>query len=162
MSHRSHDEASSTPGDSPGVDPTPPSCACETGPCPCADDLVRLRADFENFRRRSTREMLEVADRATGELVTGLLDVLDSLGLAQAHGADPALEKIGRQLGDRLSTAGLRPVNALGMPFDPVVHDAIHHEASEDYDVPTVDKVVRPGYYWRDRLLRPATVEVRG
>jgi molecular chaperone GrpE len=138
--------------------------------------LQRLQADFENYRKRVSRQQADVSARAAAELVAKLLPVLDTFDLAVAHlsgepaeGEAPGAEEAGAldqarsQLMDALEREGLERVGEVGVPFDPVVHDAVAHAESDGTDPgPTVDEVLRAGYRWRGQVLRPAMVRVRG
>jgi molecular chaperone GrpE len=130
--------------------------------------LVRLRADYDNLRRRSEREREEFELHANGELVGRLLPVMDNLERALAANAssdpkDPLREglvMIHRQLSEQLSQAGLRPIDAVGRPFDPNLHDAFATESSSDHPANTVLEEMQRGYLFQDKVLRPALVKV--
>jgi molecular chaperone GrpE len=136
--------------------------------------LQRVQADFENYRKRVLRQQEEQADRGVFDLVGKLLPVLDVLDLAQAHldSGEGAADDVGQVLKgaralllDTLAKEGLERVDAPDVPFDPTIHDAVAHAASEGTDaseVPMVDEVLRAGYVWRAKVLRPAMVRVRG
>lgn len=144
--------------------------------------LQRMKADFDNYRKRVLRQQEEQAARAAGTLVTKLLPVLDNLDLAWAHLGDGkgdeiteearALDQARRQLLDVLAKEGLERVDEVEVPFDPTVHDAVAHGAAPDadsgpddgegHDAHEVDEVMRAGYRWRGQVLRPAMVRVRG
>jgi molecular chaperone GrpE len=166
------------------------------------ESLQRLKADFDNYRKRVARLQEEQSARAEANLVKTLLPVLDNLDLAWAHlgprrgDEEPesqearALGQARRQLLEVLGREGLERVDAVGVPFDPTVHDAVAHaepatEPTEPSanagDEPvaaeelgngtangstphtvTVDEVLRSGYRWRGQVLRPAMVRVRG
>lgn len=128
--------------------------------------LLRLQADFENYRRRTAREREEFAKYASSSLCEALLPVLDNFQLAlEAKGQDPAkvvegVEMIYRQLLDVLQKEGLTPVEAEGQQFDPTKHEAAMQECTDQYPDNTVTAELRRGYYLRDKLLRPAMVKV--
>ena len=126
--------------------------------------LRRLQADFENYKKRVTRQQTEHLERATEELVTHLLPVLDTFDLALAHGTE-GLEPVYRSLVDVLRSTGLERVDPIGQPFDPNEHDAVLHEEGEGDGAPPapeVSEVLRAGYRWKGRVLRPAMVKVKG
>jgi len=125
------------------------------------DQLRRVQADFENYRKRVMKQQADLADRATDDLVTDLLPVLDACDAAAQHG-DEAAAPIAKALVDVLGRQGLEKVAPDGEPFDPNHHDAVAHEEGDDGDGPTVAEVLRPGYVWKGRVLRPAMVRVRG
>ncbi|MGD8374534.1 MAG: nucleotide exchange factor GrpE [Acidobacteriota bacterium] len=128
---------------------------------------LRLRADFENYRRRMAKEVEENRLRAEERLVGDLLPVLDNLDRALGEPAtapeDPFREgvrMIRRQLLETLERAGLAPVEAEGCPFDPSVHEAVAREEREDLPAGSVAEEMLRGYTFRGRLLRPSMVKV--
>jgi molecular chaperone GrpE len=134
--------------------------------------LQRTQADFENYRKRITRQQEEQAARASQHLVDKLLPVLDALDLAENHlqasldvgeGAK-ALHASRAMLMDILSREGLERVDQPEVPFDPSVHDAVAHSDGEGGPggETMVDEVMRSGYRWKGQVLRPAMVRVRG
>jgi molecular chaperone GrpE len=122
------------------------------------DQLLRLKADFENYRKRILRQQTEHLERAAEGLVVKLLDVLDTFDLAQAHGE--GFDQVHGMLAGVLEKEGLERIDPAGKPFDPEEADAVAHEEGDDG--PVVAEVLRPGYRWKGRLLRPAMVRVRG
>jgi molecular chaperone GrpE len=123
------------------------------------DALRRLQADFENYKKRMVRQQTEHLERAAETLVVKLLPVLDNFDLAINHGADDLLP-IYKGLLDTLASEGLERLDPVGSAFDPTEHDAVAHEAGEGE--PEVTEVMRAGYRWKGRVLRPAMVKVRG
>lgn len=131
------------------------------------DKLIRKQAEFENFRKRTEREVGESYSRARADVLTDLLPVLDNFELALMH-ADAAsaeailegVQLIFKQLSDTLSRFGLEPVAANNLPFDPEIHEAVATEPSDDVPDHTVVAVMQRGYKLGDRLLRPARVKV--
>ncbi len=138
------------------------------------DALRRTQADFENYRKRVLKQQAEQADRAAESVVRSLLPVLDILDLALAHisgldvgGEDApaesaALSQVGTALLEALGKEGLERLGAQGETFDPAQHEAVIHEAAEDPGEPEVIEVLRSGWRWRSRVLRPAMVKVKG
>jgi molecular chaperone GrpE len=133
------------------------------------DSLQRLQADFENYRKRVARSSEESAVRAAGGLVVKLLPVLDALDLAQAHFLGVANEEAAAidqsraLLLDTLSKEGLERIDAVGVAFDPQVHDAVAHvPGDEGESEQIVLDVLRAGYRWKGAVLRPAMVRVKG
>jgi molecular chaperone GrpE len=129
------------------------------------DTLLRVQADFDNYRRRVERQQREMADNAATSLVKKLLPVLDTADLALAHGSGDDVKQVEAALFDVLSREGLQRIVPEGQPFDPEVHDAVAHEPVEGEgapEVPEVSEVLRAGYLWKGRVLRPAMVKVRG
>jgi molecular chaperone GrpE len=134
--------------------------------------LQRTQADFENYRKRITRQQEEQAARASQHLVDKLLPVLDALDLAENHLKDSldvgegakALHASRAMLMDILSREGLERVDQPEVPFDPSVHDAVAHADGEGGPggETMVEEVLRSGYRWKGQVLRPAMVRVRG
>ena len=124
------------------------------------DHLLRLQADFDNYRKRVQKELGEAGDKALGRFVEELLPVLDAVDAAKAHGASDS-DPVAGLLVDLLAKQGLERLGADGDVFDPTLHDAVLHEAGDD-DVQTVAQVLRAGWRWRGRVLRPAMVKVIG
>ena len=125
--------------------------------------LQRLQAEFENYRRRMTKEQSEALGRGAQALAVELLPVLDGCEAALQQGHDD-VEPIYGQLMEILIKAGLERNGEPGDPFDPEMHEAVMHEPAEDGDddVSAVAEVLRTGYSWKGRVLRPAMVKVRG
>jgi molecular chaperone GrpE len=131
---------------------------------------LRLAAEFENYRKRTRRELAEAGERGQASLVGKLLDALDDLGRVADIPIDSttveALHEgvalVERKLLKALNDAGLAVVEADGEPFDPNLHDALLSVPTSDPDEDdTVSQVVTTGYVFRDRLLRPAKVVVK-
>jgi molecular chaperone GrpE len=132
------------------------------------DHLRRERAEFENFRRRSQRERMEARDRGAEALISQLLGVLDNFGyvLEAAKDSDDAVGKgvrmVHTELREILERAGLEDVPGVDAPFDPTWHDAVMQVEGETTDdgEPKVAQVLRSGYRFKGRVLRPASVAV--
>ena len=122
------------------------------------DQLRRTKADFENYRKRVLRQQTEHVERAAEDLVEKLLPVLDTFDLALAH--EQGFEQVHASLMALLEKEGLERIDPEGKPFDPTESDAVAHEDGDDG--PVVAEVLRPGYRWKGRVLRPAMVRVRG
>jgi molecular chaperone GrpE len=123
--------------------------------------LRRLQADFENYKKRILKQQTEHLERAAEGLVEKLLPVLDTFDLALAHGE--GFDQVQSQLMAALEKEGLERIEAVGKPFDPNEHDAVAHEPADgDAGGPVVTEVMRNGYRWRGRLVRPAMVKVKG
>lgn len=121
--------------------------------------LQRVKAEFDNFRRRTENQRVEVVERANERLAGELLPVLDACDAAVGQGADGA-EPIRAALLDALGREGLDRMEPEGKPFDPNLHEAVMHE--EGAGDPVVSEVFRAGYTWKGRVLRPAMVKVKG
>ena len=132
------------------------------------DALQRLQADFENYRKRVVRDADDAAIRAAGSLITTMLPVLDAFDLADAHFKDvendssAALRQTRSLLIDTLAKQGLERLDAVGVGFDPQVHEAVAHEPGDESGDQVVSQVLRAGYLWKGAVLRPAMVTVRG
>jgi len=133
------------------------------------DDLrerhLRLRADFENYRKRAERDRVERVRRGIGDALRELLPVADNLerALAAPGAVDDlrrGVEMIARQFEEVLRRQGIEPIVALGAPFDPQLHEAVAREESDEVEVPTVVDELQRGYLHGDSLLRPALVRV--
>jgi molecular chaperone GrpE len=128
------------------------------------DIALRLQADFENYRKRVATQQADEIDRATGKIAEGLLPVLDACEAAFSHGVQ-GVESIWSSLIGALQKQGLEALDLTGQPFDPAVAEAVLHEPAADGDTPgepLVAEVLRTGYRWKGRVLRPAMVKVRG
>jgi molecular chaperone GrpE len=126
--------------------------------------LQRLQAEYDNYRRRMHRELAAARDRGGREVAERVLETLDAFDAAVSHGVD-ALVPLRRSLLDALEGAGLQRLEPTGAVFDPAEQHAVAHDRADDADQPaaaTVLDVLRPGYRWKDRLLRPALVHVKG
>jgi molecular chaperone GrpE len=127
------------------------------------DALIRLQADFENYKKRMLKQQTEHLERAAGALVEKLLPVLDAADLALAHGAGEDVKQVTSALFGALEREGLERIDPAGGPFDPTLHDAVAHEpAGDGQQEQEVAEVMRAGYRWKGRVLRPAMVKVRG
>lgn len=129
---------------------------------------LRAQADFDNFRRRSRQEKEEFAKYASMQLIEQLLPVLDNFDRAIASGRDTndvesvvkGIEMILRQLDQVLEKEGLQPMEAVGKPFDPEFHQAVAQVESDEHDEGTVVSELQKGYMLKDKVLRPAMVQV--
>jgi molecular chaperone GrpE len=127
------------------------------------DALRRLQADFENYKKRVEKQKIEHVERAAGELVSKLLPVCDTMDLAIAHGGGEEVKQVWTALFDALEREGLERIDPVGATFDPTVHDAVAHEPGDSgSEGPEVVEVMRAGYRWKGRVLRPAMVKVKG
>lgn len=129
------------------------------------DIALRLQADFDNYRKREAKDRADAIDRATGKVAESLLGVLDACEAAFAHGVE-GVEPIWSKLIGELQRQGLEAMDCAGHSFDPHEHDAVAHEARTDEEsdgsTPVVSEVLRTGYRWKGKVLRPAMVKVRG
>lgn len=126
------------------------------------DALRRNQADFENYRKRAARQVADETARAIESLVEKLLPVLDACDAAALHGS-AGVAPIQAALVGTLEKDGLERVDPLNAEFDPSWHEAVMHEPAADGDTTTVvSEVLRVGYAWNGRVIRPAMVKVRG
>lgn len=125
------------------------------------DDLKRLQADFDNYRKRMLRESAESSDRATARVLEDLLPVLDNFERAIAHGeGGEGVQLVFKDFSAALERLGLEEVPAEGAAFDPNLHEAVESRETEGLEEPTIIEVYRRGYMHKDRLIRPAMVVV--
>ena len=134
------------------------------------DKYLRLAAEYDNYRRRTTKERLEAGTRAQADLVSRMLEVIDDL--SRFAEVDPAatdamtlakgIDLVEQKLNKTLMAAGLEVIDPVDQSFDPNVHEAITTEpalAEEDHN--TVSRVFQRGYKFGGQLLRPARVVVK-
>ena len=132
------------------------------------DKWTRARADLENYRRRVQKEMDDDRKYAPLSLLKGVLPALDGLDRAlraakQSLNAEElitGIEMVVKQFDAALGQAGVKPVAAVGLPFDPNLHEAIQQRPSADYPAMTVVDDVERGYTLFDRVVRPSKVIV--
>lgn len=132
------------------------------------DQLMRIAADFENYKRRQDREKEELAKFAGQQLLTHLLPVIDNFERAlQTETKAEELETfvegvrmIHKQLIDVLKKSGAEPIEAVGQPFNPEFHEAIMSEENDEVPDETVISEFQRGYIMHGRLLRPAIVKI--
>ena len=170
--------------DAPGAAPPPadaPSAAPPAQPpVPRADydtlraerddllnSLVRLQADFENYRKRIERDRAAEHQRALASAIEPILPVLDDFERALETHRDPGYEKfregfdlIYRRLWGSLAKLGLKRIEAQGRPFDPHLHQAVERVETHDHPDGAVLAELAAGYKFHDRVLRPAMVRV--
>jgi len=133
------------------------------------DRLLRLSAEFDNYKKRTSREMQEVIKYANEKMAKELLTVVDNLERAieaacgECPEDDPLVKGIHLTLGEVLKILErhmVKPVKALGEPFDPTYHQAMMQEEVDNHPPNTVVREMQKGYVIHDRLLRPAMVVV--
>lgn len=130
------------------------------------DRLLRQAAEFDNFRKRVERERKDLIQTASLDLVQELLPVIDDFERAlhsAAPGADSyrqGIEIIHRALIDMLRKRGVTPIDAVGTPFDPQIHQAVAYEDAPDRRDGEVMEQFTRGYRLGDKLVRPAMVKV--
>src|SRR5713226_9239514 len=129
------------------------------------DRLSRTQAEFENARRRASKEQQDFRDYATADAIKSLLPVVDSLERALQVKSDAAefrggVELIYKQLQAALAKLSVNAIASLGEPFDPRYHEAIEMVETTDAPDHHVVEELQRGYKFKDRLLRPAMVKV--
>ena len=132
-----------------------------------SDAYLRLAADFDNFRRRKAQELLDRARYAAEETAVALLPVLDNLRRAVEHapadGADEFVSGVTMVLRDfeaAFERLGIVPIETVGERFDPVIHEAIGGDESDEVEYDTVTMELQRGYRLHDKVLRPALVRI--
>ncbi len=175
-------EAASTPADEPAAEAESAAAASQPTDVPVDDldvetlvatletvtaerdshlaDLQRITAEFSNFRRQATKRQTDTIEHAASGLAGKLLPILDACDAALLQGAAD-VEPIQAALLETLRKEGLEVVTEAGEIFDPERHEAVMHEAGDGSE-PTVAEVMRSGYVWNGRVLRPAMVRVQG
>jgi molecular chaperone GrpE len=124
-------------------------------------DLQRLKAEFDNYRRRVERDRQATKDEAAGRVLLGLLPTLDDIGRARAHNdLNGTFKSVAESLENTLGTLGLERYGEQGEPFDPTLHEALVYTSAPGVTGPTCIEVYRPGYRHAGRVLRPAQVVV--
>jgi molecular chaperone GrpE len=129
------------------------------------EQFLRLRAEFENFRKRAQRERSEFSEFATMEAVLAVLPVLDDFERALNVEAEDneyvkGMRLIYQRLFDALKKLGLEPLETEGQKFDPSLHHAVETEKTAEVEDHTILQVHQSGYNFKGKLLRPAMVKV--
>ncbi|MGO4385030.1 nucleotide exchange factor GrpE [Specibacter sp. RAF43] len=126
------------------------------------NDLLRLQAEYVNYRKRVERDRAVAGQMAVIGVLNSLLPVLDDIDAGRAHGdlVDGPFAAIATKLEAALATYGLERIDATGVPFDPTVHEALIQQPAADVEVDTVSQVLRNGYKSGERILRAAQVVV--
>ncbi|WP_051399498.1 nucleotide exchange factor GrpE [Haloechinothrix halophila] len=124
-------------------------------------DLQRVQAEYANYRKRVERDKVANTTAAKASLANQLLPLLDDIERAEQHGdLTGAFKAVADKLVTTLQQAGLESFGTENEPFDPSVHEAVQHNTSSDVKEPTVTTVLRRGYKFGERVLRPAMVAV--
>jgi molecular chaperone GrpE len=132
------------------------------------DQLLRTAADYDNFRKRTRREVDDAQKRGKEELLRELLPVFDNLERAVVHAGQASDAKavadgvnmVLKQFQDTLGKVGIKRIAAVGGAFDPSLHEAIQQVETNDHPAGTIVAEVQPGYAMGDRLLRASMVVV--
>jgi len=127
--------------------------------------LQRLKADFDNYRRRTAADQARLGESAVAAFILQLLPVVDNLERAFAAAGDVQAVRQGvdltvRQLREVLQAVGVRPMECRGVPFDPVRHEAVSRGPAPGVADGLVAEEYRRGYLFREQVLRPAMVRV--
>jgi len=132
------------------------------------DQLLRTLADFDNFRKRTRREISDAERVSREDLLRELLPVFDNLERASQHAAGSTdvqsladgIQIVMRQFLETLAKLGIERVASVGLPFDPAVHEAVQQVESADVPAGAVAQELLAGYHVGERLIRPAMVVV--
>ncbi len=132
------------------------------------DKYLRLAAEFDNFRKRTARQFEELSQAGRIHVITRLLGVLDNFQRALEAAANTSnhdsllegMQLVYKSFCDILSKEGLEPIEAVGKPFDPNVHDALMQLESDEYPEGTVVQEMVKGYKFGDKILRHSRVAV--
>lgn len=132
------------------------------------DQLLRLRADFSNYKRRTEESKSKMIDYALESVIKDILPIIDDFERALNSAETEIKEKsfyegvelIYGQLKKVLTDNSVEEIDALGEEFDPNVHHAVFMEETEEYDENVVMEVMQKGYKLKDRVVRPAMVKV--
>ncbi len=128
--------------------------------------VKRLQADFENFRRRTSKEREELANVVTQDLLKGMLPILDNFDRAMAaeqkdnESFQKGVEMIYTQLHETLKNAGLELIDTAGQKFDPNFHQAVMRVENPDLEDDTIAQELQKGYIVKGRVIRPSMVQV--
>ena len=132
------------------------------------DQLLRTMADFDNFRKRTRRELSDAERRGRDDMLKEFLPVFDNLDRATAHAETATdvkaladgISLVIRQFVDTLAKVGIERVASVGQPFDPSVHEAVQQLETSDFEPGTIAAEVQAGYKNSEKLIRPALVVV--
>lgn len=146
-----------------------PVATAESVKAEMMDRILRLQADFDNFRRRTRQEQSELGAFVTQNLIKDLLPIVDNFerALTSRPAEDPSgfgagVEMIFRQLSALLEKQGLLPVETVGTMFDPMKHEAILRVDDSDQPEGMIVEELQKGYIVSGKVLRPALVKVAG
>ncbi|HEX2177947.1 MAG TPA: nucleotide exchange factor GrpE, partial [Actinomycetota bacterium] len=132
------------------------------------DDLQRLKAEFDNYRKRTLKEQTRLIEMASADIVAQLLGVVDhfQMAVSAASGSRDfdamfrGVEMVYGELKQVLQNAGLEILDPKGQPFDPNLHEAVLQQEGDGSGHMVVDEVLRNGYLFKGTVLRPAMVKV--
>ncbi|MFF1830291.1 nucleotide exchange factor GrpE [Paenarthrobacter sp. NPDC058040] len=146
----------------PAEESVAPGAAAEAQAAELRNDLLRLQAEYVNYRKRVERDRAVAGEMAVIGVLNSLLPVLDDVDAARQHGdlEDGPFAAIATKLENALKTYGLERIAETGVEFDPTIHEALIQQPGEDIEVDTVSQVLRSGYRSGERVLRAAQVIV--
>lgn len=131
------------------------------------DQVKRQMAEFENFRKRTEKEKSSMYEMGAKSVIEKILPIIDNFerGLATVpEGENNAfydgMQLVYKQLGTELENIGVKPIEAVGQPFDPNLHNAVMQVASEEYESGVVAQELQRGYTYRDNVVRYSMVAV--
>lgn len=130
--------------------------------------LQRLQADFDNYRKRVSKEKLDISNHAKGQMIMPVLEVIDNLERAvksaetcdDVNALKKGVELTLKQLKDALLKEGLTEIVSLGEKFDPEKHEALLTTESKDHEDDTVFEELQKGYIFKEKVIRPTKVKV--
>ena len=131
-----------------------------------SERYMRLMAEFQNFKRRAAKEKSDIHAFANERLIGDLLPVMDNFERAleteteDIEGYAKGMQLIFEQMKTALEKAGLKVIEALGLDFDPNVHNAVMTDNTEEYENDKISKVLQKGYKLNDKVIRPSMVAV--
>ena len=160
--------AMASDGDTRSEADTDPGAASKAEIARLKDQLLRTLADFDNFRKRTRREVSDAERIAREDLLRELLPVFDNLERASQHAVGSTdfqsladgIQIVMRQFADTLAKLGVERVATVGLPFDPAVHEAVQQVESADLPPGSIAQELLAGYHVGERLIRPAMVVV--
>lgn len=146
----------------PAEESVAPGAAAEAEAAELRNDLLRLQAEYVNYRKRVERDRAVAGEMAVIGVLNSLLPVLDDVDAARQHGdlVDGPFAAIAAKLETALKTYGLERIAETGVEFDPTIHEALIQQPGEEIEVDTVSQVLRSGYRSGGRVLRAAQVIV--
>ncbi|MCC9176589.1 nucleotide exchange factor GrpE [Arthrobacter sp. zg-Y750] len=142
--------------------PAQPAAAGSPEAAELRNDLLRLQAEYVNYRKRVERDRDVAREMAVIGVLNSLMPVLDDIDAARQHGdlAEGPFAAIATKLENTLKTYGLARIDETGVEFDPNIHEALIQQQSADVTFDTVTQILRSGYKSGDRVLRAAQVIV--
>lgn len=132
------------------------------------DKVKRQMAEFENFRKRTEKEKTQMYDMGARSIIEKILPVIDNFErgftMVQEDDKDDAfvtgMDKVYKQMVAELDSVGVKPIEAVGMEFDPEFHNAVMQVESDEYESGTVAQELQKGYTYKDMVVRHSMVAV--